>query len=96
LHSVNQAELACAYVSALGQAPMEFALSRMMEFFRRVEGVYDNFTTVTHYSLTRLNVVEAMMLALISDDFTLDRQRLDDDEFLVRRRIHRDVRAAMA
>ena len=67
-----------------------------LEFFRRVEGVHDNFTTVTHYSLTRLNVVEAMMLALISDDFTLDRQRLDDDEFLVRRRIHRDVRAAMA
>jgi len=39
-----------------------------------------------------------MMLALISDDFTLDpeaRKRLDDDEFLVRRRIHRDVREAL-
>jgi hypothetical protein len=40
-----------------------------------------------------------MMLALVSEDFTLDREarkRLDDDEFLVRRRIHRDVREAMA
>jgi hypothetical protein len=40
-----------------------------------------------------------MMLALCSDEFTLDRearQRLDDDEYLVRRRVHRDVRAALA
>ena len=99
LSAVNQTEVACAYLTALGQAPMEFALARIMEFFNRVEGVYDNFTTLSHYSLSRLNVVEAMMLAIVSDDFTLDRsarQRLDDEEFLVRRRIHRDVRAATA
>ena len=95
---VNHVELACTYMTTLGQAPMEFALARIMEFFRKVEGVYDVWTTQTHYSLSRLNVVEAMMLALISDDFTLDheaRKRLDDDEFLVRRRIHRDVREAL-
>ena len=77
---------------------MEFALSRIMEFFRKAEGIYDMWTTSSHYSLTRLSVVEAMMLALCSDDFTLDRdarQRLDEDEYLVRRRIHRDVREAM-
>ena len=99
LYFLHQAELACAYLTTLGQAPLEFALSRVMEFFRKVEGIYDNYTTLSHYSLTRLNVVEAMMLALCSDDFTLDpeaRQRLDDDEYLVRRRIHRDVRAALA
>jgi cellulose synthase operon protein C len=99
LYFLHQAELACAYLTALGQAPLEFALSRVMEFFRKVEGIYDNYTTLSHYSLTRLNVVEAMMLALCSDDFTLDRearQRLDDDEYLVRRRIHRDVREALA
>jgi hypothetical protein len=99
LYFLHQAELACAYLTALGQAPLEFALSRVMEFFRKAEGIYDNYTTLSHYSLTRLNVVEAMMLALCSDDFTLDheaRQRLDDDEYLVRRRIHRDVREALA
>lgn len=98
LYFLHQAELACAYLTALGQAPLEFALSRVMEFFRKAEGIYDNYTTLSHYSLTRLNVVEAMMLALCSDDFTLDRaarQRLDDDEYLVRRRIHRDVREAV-
>lgn len=99
LYYVQQTEVACAYLSALGQAPLEFALARIIEFFRTIEGVYDNYTTTSHYSLTRLNVVEAMMLAIVSDDFTLDREarkRLDDDEFLVRRRIHRDVREALA
>ena len=99
LYYVQQTDVACAYLSALGQAPLDFALARTKEFFRTIEGVYDNYTTTSHYSLTRLTVVEAMMLAIISDDFTLDREarkRLDDDEFLVRRRIHRDVREALA
>ena len=98
LYSIHQAELAAAYLTTLGQAPMDFALARIMEFFRKVEGVYDLWQTTTHFSLSRVHVVEAMMLAIISDDFMLDpeaRKRLDDDEFLVRRRIHRDVRAAM-
>jgi len=93
------AKTTCAYLAALGQVPMEFALARMLEVFRKVEGIYDNYTTVSHYSLTRYIVVEAMMLALVSEDLTLDREarrRLDDDEYLVRRRIHRDVREAMA
>ena len=97
LYSIHQAELSAAYLTALGQAPMEFALARIMEFFRKVEGVHDLWQTTSHFSLSRIHVVEAMMLAIISDDFTLDpeaRKRLDDDEFLVRRRIHRDVRAA--
>ncbi len=99
LLTVDHVKVGCAYLTALGQAPMEFALERCHEFFGKVEGVYDNYTTTTHYSLSRFNVVEAMMLALVSDDFTLDpqaRKRLDDDEYLVRRRIHRDVREAMA
>jgi hypothetical protein len=99
LMSADVAKTACAYMTALGQAPMEFALARMQEFFRKVEGVYDNYTTVSHYSLTRFIVVEALVLALVSDDFTLDheaRRRFDDDEYLVRRRIHRDVREALA
>jgi hypothetical protein len=70
----------------------------MLELFRKLEGVHDCFTTSTHYSLSRLDLVEAMILALVNEDFTIDpqvRHWLDDDEYLVRRRIHRDVRAAM-
>ena len=37
------------------------------------------------------------MLAVVSDDFTLGadaRRWLDDDEYLVRRRVHKEYRAA--
>ena len=93
LDKVQQTELACAYVTALGQAP------RLMEFYRKAQGIYDLYQTTSHFSLSRYRVVEATVLALVSDDFTLDREsrkRLDDDEYLVRRRIHADVRAALA
>ncbi len=96
--ALPQKEVACAYLSALGQAPMELALARVMELFRRLEGISDSFTTSSHYSLSRLEVAESVVLALASDDFAMDRDArrwLDDDEFLVRRRIHRDVREAM-
>jgi cellulose synthase operon protein C len=98
LSPVEQTAVACAYVTTLGQAPMGLALPRVLELVRKLEGVYDTFTTYSHYSLSRLDLVEAVILSLVSDDFTIGpeaRRWLDDDEFLVRRRIHRDVRAAM-
>jgi hypothetical protein len=90
--------LVCEYLRALGQAPVDQAIRRFEEFFRQAPAVQDTFTTNSHFSLSKLDVVEALVLALVSDDFTLDKQGrrwLDDDEFLVRRRIHRDVRRAM-
>jgi hypothetical protein len=90
--------LARGYVRALGQAPIAQALLRLEELFRTLEGVHDTFTTVSHYSLSRYDVVEAMVLTLISEDFLLDetcRRWLEDDEYDVRRRIHRDVRASI-
>jgi hypothetical protein len=95
---VEQTALACAYVTTLGQAPMDLALPRIIELFRKLKGVFDTFTTHSHFSLSRLNVVEAVVFALVNDDFTIApeaRRWLDDDEFLVRRRIHREVRAAL-
>jgi hypothetical protein len=44
-------------------------------------------------------VVEAVVLAVVSDDFSLGqnvRRWLDEDEYLVRRRIHRDLRSFMS
>jgi len=73
-------------------------LQRFSELLRRVERVQDAYVTNSHYSLSRLRVVEAVVLALVSDDLTVDkagRRWLDEDEYLVRRRIHHDVRAAM-
>ena len=94
--SGQQTELACAYATALGQAPVRLALGRVEELFQRLHGVSDTLITNSHYSLARLRLVEAAVLAVVNDDFALGptvRRWLDDDEYRVRRRIHRDTRA---
>lgn len=99
LAAVPQKKLVCAYAAALGQAPVDEAMPRFTELFKKLKGIQDSFTTNTHFSLSHLDLIEAVLLAMVSDDFTMNeagRRWLDDDEFLIRRRIHRDVRAAMA
>lgn len=92
----QQTSLACRYVEALGQAPVEtVALPNLHELFDRLNGVKDNLQTMANFSQSQLNVVESVVLAMVSDEFTLDgagRRWLDEDEYLVRRLIHADVR----
>ena len=95
---VDQTALACVYARTLGEAPIDEALPRLVELFRKVERIEDGTLTKSHFILSMLRLVEATVLALVSDELTMDkdaRRWLDDDEYLVRRRIHRDVRAAM-
>jgi cellulose synthase operon protein C len=94
----DQTQLACVYAAAVGQAPVEVAQKRLEEIFRQLKMIKDTYTTSSHFSVSQLDVVEAVVLAVVSDDFTMGTQArrwLDDDEFLVRRRIHRDMEAAM-
>jgi hypothetical protein len=91
--------LARTYATVLGQAPAEMALGKIEEMFRKLSPVANSFTSSTHFSRLHLNVVEDVVLAIVSDDFAHGpamRRWLDDDEYLVRRRIHRDVRAVMS
>jgi hypothetical protein len=101
--------LAESYLAALGYAPAEFALPRVEELFAQpIDGsetphslpaVTDAMTTSSHFSVFQLRIVEAIVLAVVSEDFTMNaesRRWLDEDESLVRRRIHRDMRTAMA
>jgi hypothetical protein len=95
----EQKRLACTYVATLGQASVDFALRGIEELFQKLEQVHDTFTVNTHYALSKLAVVEAVVLAVVTEDFamgSLARRWLDDDEFLVRRRIHQDLHAAMS
>jgi FtsH ternary system domain X7 len=97
--STEQTNLAVAYMDALGQAPVSLALPRVEEVFHQLHGVRDTQLTKTHYSLAQLRLIEAAVLAVVNDDFTLAptaRRWLDDDEYVVRRRIHADVRAAVS
>jgi cellulose synthase operon protein C len=94
----ERAELARAYVTSLGHAPREATQARLEELFKKLEGIRDAYTTNKYYGRLQLEVVEAVVLAVVSEDFTLGvtaRRWLDEDEFLIRRRVHRDVRAAL-
>lgn len=93
--------LVATYVAAAGQAPLEEALGRIEELFAagKMDPLPNTLTSNYYYSLFHLNVVEAVVLTLATEEFALGpaaRRWLDDDEYLVRRRIHRDVKAALA
>lgn len=93
----QQTQLACAYVAALAHAPVEVTQSRVEELFARLV-VRDTYTTSTHYKLSQLSVVEAVVLAIATDGAALGGEVsrwLDEDEFLIRRRVHRDLREAV-
>jgi hypothetical protein len=93
--SLKQKDLACAYARTVGQTTMEAAKKRLEEIFHELKGVRESFTSGSHFSVLQLDVIESVVLAVVSDDFTQGTQTrrwLDDDEFLVRRRIHDDHR----
>ena len=95
----EKSPLAAVYAATLGQAPQAIAQARLEELFTHVVGIRDVFTTAKYYYRSQLDVVEAAVLAVVSDDFTMGTQArrwLDDDEYLVRRRIHADMKALMA
>ena len=89
--------VARAYIAALGQGRAD-ALPKVAELFTKMDpaAVLDPWTGHAVYSRHRLGLVEEVVLALASDDHALGptaRRWLDDDEFLVRRRIHADLDA---
>ncbi|MCR9201542.1 MAG: hypothetical protein NXI04_23105 [Planctomycetaceae bacterium] len=94
----KQTELAIAYLSAVSQAPLDEAVDRINDLFCSLEGIRDGATVNSHYSLKQLDIVEALVQTIVSDSFTMDshsQRWLDDEEFLIRRRIHRDMRNMM-
>lgn len=93
-------ELVSAYVTTLGQTPIEIGLPFFREIFdtsrQRLIPIFDEFATSSHCVISQLAVVESVLVAIVSEDFTLNqesRRLLEEDEFLVRRRIHADAAA---
>jgi hypothetical protein len=90
----DRTQLACAYAAAVGQGRVEAMQKRFEELFERLEGIIDVFTTNDHYSQCQLSLVDAVIRAVVGDGAGLGegmRRWLDDDEFLVRRRIHAEM-----
>jgi hypothetical protein len=93
---IQRANLACAYASTLGHAPLEFAQQRLLELFQKLESVATSWHTTPGYCALQLKLVESVVFAVVSEDFTQGAERrrwLDDEEFLIRTRIHHDLRA---
>ncbi len=99
LRSKQRRDLACAYARTLGLASPAIAVPRLEEMFLRLKGYTDTFTTSEHFSVVQMDLIEATVLASVNDDFTQGaevRRWLDEDEHLLRQRIHGDVRHLLA
>ena len=94
LPTAQRLALAQAYAAAVTHAHPRVAQGRVEELFRDLPGLYDVRQTNTHFALSPLALVDAVVRAAVSDDFTLGptaRRWLDEDEFRVRARIQRDA-----
>lgn len=79
---------------ALGAAPIQYAISGLDALQKKLDIITDSFNTNTHVCLSVVDFMEALTLGYASEDLAIDhvaRRFLDDDEYLVRRRIHRDL-----
>jgi hypothetical protein len=97
LPSVNFTAIAQSYIAAVGQGQPEFGLNRIAELFEKMNPAHVavTYTTAPFYSRLHLNLAEETVLAIVGDDsaFGATGQRwLEDDEYLVRRQIHRDMK----
>jgi hypothetical protein len=90
---------AFGYVAALTHAPPRLALGRLEELFQRLDRVTTAGATARYFALTPLELIDRAVSAVVTDEFNLGpavRRWLDDDEFVTRRRIARDLDAALA
>jgi hypothetical protein len=86
--------LALAYAEALGFAPGVIALGRLGELFQRLGRVTVHCSSNCYYTLHPLRLIDTAVRSVVTDEFTLGsavRAWLDEDEFLIRQRIHRDM-----
>ena len=90
----DRTALALAYAGAIGQIPVKLAQGCYEELFMRLKKIAVTGWN-THYTLQPLQLVDTVVRAVVSEDFSLGpgvRGFLDDDEFCVRQRIHREMK----
>ena len=92
-------KLVRTYVGVLVHLPLEEALQRIEELFAKLGRLPNSTTTNEYFSRLHLNIVEDVVRTLINDSMLLGdqaRRWLDDDEYLVRRRIHADMKKVLS
>jgi FtsH ternary system-associated peptide len=87
-------ELTRALSLAYAYAPLGNALAGITELATHLRDITDNFGTNSHYCLSVLHFVESLVLGITSEDLAIGeagRRFIEDDEHLIRRRLHRDM-----
>ena len=90
--------LAFTYAATLGHVPVRIARGRFGDLFQFLKKITINGWN-THYTLQPLKLIDTAILAIVSEDFMIGpkvRGWLDDEEFLVRQRIHKELKELMA
>lgn len=90
-------DLTRALALAYAQAPLQHALGGLADLTTQLRDITDSYGTNSHYCLSVLNFVESLVLGITSDDLALGevgRRFVEDDEHLIRRRLHRDLGGA--
>lgn len=92
---VNRLKLTRATTQALSHGSTELALPGLLRVAQQLPWVTDSYpNTNSHFCLSLVDFADALVLGHVGDDLTLNettRHFLDEDEYLVRRRVHRDV-----
>jgi len=99
MRNSERVSLACAYVSALGRSPVRMAHGRIEELLRDLTRVHDRGQTNAFYALSPLRIVDAIVRAVVNEDFSQSpamRRWLVEDDFRIRRRMQRDLHAMIA
>jgi hypothetical protein len=87
-------ELTRALAQAYATAPLGEALVGLAELTEQLREISDSFATNSHFCLSVLHFVDSIALGVASDELALGesgRRFVDDDEHLIRRRVHRDL-----
>ncbi len=94
IHMAERLELIRALATAYSQTPLPIALRGIADLAGQLRYMTDSFGTNSHYCLSVLHFVESLVLGITSDDLVLGetgRRFVEDDEHLIRRRLHRDL-----
>jgi len=91
---VDRLKLTRYTARALGHASTEVALPGLLRLAQQLPWITDSFNTNDHFCLSLVDFADALVLGHVGDDLTLNettRRFLEEDEYLVRRRVHHDV-----
>ena len=91
---VDRLKLTRYTARALGHSSTEVALPGLLRLAQQLPWITDSFNTNDHFCLSLVDFADALVLGHVGDDLTLNettRRFLEEDEYLVRRRVHLDV-----